>query len=489
MQKVSSVPSLRPIKARGIEQAGRFVSTGGHHDDVVVEMLNSVFETAIIDGASDIHIELDDIDGMEVRLRRSGELAVLKGMLDADAARVAKTKICAKAKLDDQERLIPQDGRMMVYFGNRRVDIRVAITPTVAGYKIVCRLLDSQNSNTQIDTLEMPFLVRETMKRVASSPEGMVLMSGPTGSGKTTTLYALLQYLNEESRHIVTIENPVEYAVKNFTQIDVDGHMTFPKAMKSSLRLDPDVIMVGEIRDEESAEIAVKAGTSGHMVLSTVHTNSAAETITRLMSFKLQGFEVSTVLSAMIAQRLVKRISDDSTLEWVKPNDIEREWLTKRLMFSDSMRFPKFVTGGFLGRIPMVEMIEVTPQMRLIMEGGGDGTSWIPQIVELATYQDQFETLAQAGVRLALEGKTTLNEVMKATSEVGYIPSRRRFEQILVHQGDLSIKDLELIRREIHVARESGEIISLKHHLINTNTCSFVKVVNAMTLADYRASE
>jgi general secretion pathway protein E len=483
MQKVSNLhalQTLQPIKARGIEQAGRFVGTGGTHENRVVDLLNNVFECAVLKGASDVHLEFDDIEGLVVRLRKAGELSFFAGSLDAEAARVAKTKICAKSKLDDQERLIPQDGRMLVYFGERRVDIRVAITPTVAGFKIVCRLLDSQNANTHIDTLEVPFLVCETMKRVAAAAEGMVLISGPTGSGKTTTLYALLQHLNDESRHIVTIENPVEYGIKSFTQIDVDGHMTFPMAMKSSLRLDPDIIMVGEIRDEESAEIAVKAGTSGHMVLSTVHTNSAAEVVTRLLSFRLQGFEVSTVLSAMIAQRLVKRIDDAAEVEWVTPNDIEREWLIKRGMFSETMRFPKIVKGGFLGRVPMVEMIEVTPQMRLIMEGGGDGTSWVPQIVELATMQEQFETLAQAGINLALTGRSTLQEVMKTTSDVGYIPSRLRFEQILVYQGDLSIEDLEATRIAIHAARQDGKIVTLEQQLVNTNTCSSELVADAI---------
>lgn len=483
MHKVGHTHSLSPIASRGIAQAGRFVSTGGHNDAVVVDLLNNVFETAVLNVASDVHFEFDDLDGLKIRLRTQGDLEFFGGQLSSDEAKIAKTKICAKAKLDDQERLVPQDGRMMVYFGGRRVDIRVAIVPTVAGYKIVCRLLDSSNSNIQIDTLEMPFLVRETMKRIVSAPEGMLLMTGPTGSGKTTTLYALLHYLDLPDRHILTIENPVEYGVPAFTQMDVDGHMTFPKAMKAALRLDPDVIMVGEIRDDESAEIAVKAGTSGHFVLSTLHTNSAAETITRLMSFKLQGFEISTVLSAMVAQRLVKRIAGDAEIEMIKPNDIEIEWLRKRQMFSETMRFPRFVSGGFKGRIPMVEMIEVTPQMRVIMEGGGDGTSWIPQIVELATRQEQFETLAQAGVRLALNGETTLNEVMKATSDVGYIPTRLRFDQILIHQGLLKIEDLELRRREIHVLREEGKIISLKDHLVNQKTCSLEAVAVASGLA------
>ena len=476
--------ALAPIKTRGIEQAGRFVSTGGATDDRVVHFLNSVFEEAVETGASDIHIEMDDIDGMDIRLRKSGHLETMPQSLDPEASRTAKTKICAKSKLDDQERLVPQDGRMMVFFGGRRVDIRVAITPTVAGYKFVCRLLDSNNANADIDALEMPFLVRETMKRVVSEPEGMVLMSGPTGSGKTTTLYALLQFIKDDTRHIITIENPVEYAVKTFTQIDVDGNMTFPKAMKASLRLDPDVIMVGEMRDEESAEIAQKAGTSGHMVLSTVHANSGAESITRLLAFGLKGFEVASVLSSVIAQRLVRKIDSNSEIIWERPNDIEREWLTKRRMFDTEILLPRISTGGFKGRIPLVEMIVITPQIRRLLEDGGeDATSWVPKIVEMATEQEQFETLAQAGVRTVLEGKTTLQEVMNSTSEVAYIPSKRRWEQILITQGALAVADLERLRMEIHQERQAGRIVSLKNHLINTDTCTPAQVANAMAWA------
>jgi type II secretory ATPase GspE/PulE/Tfp pilus assembly ATPase PilB-like protein len=362
---------------------------------------------------------------------------------------------------------------MMVYFGGRRVDIRVASTPTVAGYKFVCRLLDSNNANANIDKLEIPFMVKQTMKRLVSSPEGMVLMSGPTGSGKTTSLYALLQFLKDDKRHIVTIENPVEYAVKSFTQIDVDGNITFPMAMKSSLRLDPDVIMVGEIRDEDSAQIAQKAGTSGHMVLSTVHANSAAESITRLLAFGLKGFEVSSVLSAVIAQRLIRKIDSEAELIWEKPNDVEKEWLTKRKIFNESIKVPRIVSGSFSGRIPLVEMIEVTPKIRALLEAGEkDASTWVSQIVNMASSQEQFETLAQAGLRTVLEGKTTLQEVMNGTSDVACVPLKRRWEQILIHTGELNVPNLERMREFICEQRAAGTILSLKQRLIDLNLCS-----------------
>ncbi|OLP04474.1 GspE/PulE family protein [Rhodoferax antarcticus] len=477
------VVKLNPIVARSVEQSGRFVSTGGHAEGKVIDTLNNIFELAVVDRISDIHFEFDDIDGMLVRGRMAGDLMFLEYSLPTELARIARTKICAKSKLNDQERLIPQDGRMMVYFGGRRVDIRVALIPTVGGYKIVCRLLDSNNSDIQIDELEMPFLIKEAMKRVAESPEGMVLLSGPTGSGKTTTLYAMLRYLNDESRHILTIENPVEYSIKEFTQIDVDGNMTFSMAMKSALRLDPDVIMVGELRDEESAAIGVKAGATGHMMLSTVHANSAPETLTRLMAMGLKSNSISAVMSAMIAQRLVKKIGADAEIEWIKPNDIERQWLQKRQMYSESQVFPKIVKGGFGGRVAMIEMIEMTQDMRYLMDMSETEPNWINKLVEMAVNQEQFETLAQAGVRLALEGKTTLREVMKAVGATGYVPTRRRFEQILIHQGLLSLESLEDSHREISESRHAGRVVTLEDYLVKMELCKLEDVTNAIKMA------
>lgn len=489
MQQVS-VLKLNPIQARSAAQAGRFVSTGGHTEGHVVDVLNSVFEDAVISGISDIHFEFDDMEGVLVRFRIAGDLKFRPYVLDADMARIAKTKICAKSKLDDQERLVPQDGRMMVFFGARRVDIRVAIIPTVAGYKIVCRLLDSDNSDIEIDELEMPFLVKEAMKRVAVSPEGMVLLSGPTGSGKTTTLYAMLRHLNDESRHIVTIENPVEYSIKEFTQIDVDGNMTFAMAMKSALRLDPDVIMVGELRDEESASIGVKAGSTGHMMLSTVHANSAAETLTRLMSMGLKNNAISPVVSAMIAQRLVKRISTDADIQWERPNEVERQWLQKRQMYSESQLFPKIVSGGFSGRLPIVEMIEMTQEMRCLMDTSDIDPNWLNKFIEMAVDQEQFETLAQAGTRLALMGKTTLSEVMKATGGIGYVPTKRRFEQELVYQGKLSADSLQAAHKAICEQRHLGTLTKLDDYLVASGLCTRDDVLRAsQSAASGRSSQ
>ena len=476
----SVLPEIAP---RTLAQAGRFISkSGGANEESVVNCLNSAFESAVNMGASDIHLDFDEIDGLEIRIRRAGMLEVLAGKLSPVESMLAKTKICAKANLDDNERLVPLDGRMMVFFGDRRVDVRVALLPTVSGYKMVCRLLDSSNANASPDALEIPYLVRETMKRVVSAPEGMVLMSGPVGSGKTTTLYSLLRYLNNDTRHIVTIENPVEYAVKSFTQIDVDGNMTFSRAMRASLRLDPDVIMVGEIRDEESAQIAQKAGTSGHMVLSTLHANSAAETITRLGEFGLQGFSISSVISAVIAQRLVRKFGDDCEIKWAPPNEVQQEWLSKRNLYFKEQLFP-IITKGELSkskRIPLVELIEITPEIRAVLEGSIHESNWITQIVNIASLQPQYETLAQAGVRIALEGKITLAEVIDATKDSAEIPAKIRWDQVLVLSGQVKVDKMEEVRLQIQQARAQGVLIELQDQLINSNACSTESILAAM---------
>lgn len=478
-----SLHELAPIKSRTIEETGRFQATGGQDDHRAVEFLNSVFENAIDASASDIHFEAHDIDGMKARLRIGNDMVNLEQTIAARDAPFAKAKLCAKTSLNYQERLIPQDGRMMFYYASRRFDVRVAITPTVTGYKVVCRLLDSGNSNIFMDLLDMPFLIKDCMKRVASQNEGVFLMSGPTGSGKTTTLYAILQYLNTDTRHIITIENPVEYVIDQFTQIEVNGNLTFSHAMRAALRLDPDVIMVGEIRDGESANIALQAGSTGHMMLSTVHANSAAATLTRLESLGLKNPEIAAVLSAMVAQRLVKSIPDPNDIVWEKPNDIEREWLVKHNLYSDSHLFPRVDRKKMGGRVAMVEMIEMTPKIRSLLESGNLINNLLSSIIEEAVGQPQFETLAQAGMRLALEGKTTLAEVIQAAADIGYIPKRKRFEQILLQQGQIQIDVLDGLQKELAQTRALGRIIHLESEIVSRGICTLETVQQAIHMS------
>ena len=476
---------LAPIRERTLAQAGRFVATGGLDDGRAVAFLNTVFETAIDLNASDIHFEAQEVGGMKARLRVNNEMMVMPEALSTRDEPFAKAKLCSKASLNFEERLIPQDGRLMFHYVGRRFDVRIALTPTVLGYKAVCRLLDSGNTNIYMDSLDMPFMVKDCMKRLSSQNEGVFLMSGPTGSGKTTTLYAILQYLNTDTRHIITIENPVEYVIENFTQIEVNGNLTFAKAMKASLRLDPDVIMVGEIRDEESAHIAFQAGSTGHMMLSTVHANSAPATLPRLASLGVKPAEMATVLSAMVAQRLVRQIPPEhyDSIEWVKPNDTEREWLIKQGLYAEWLVFPKVDRSMMRGRLAIVEMIEMTQTIRELLESGDDIKHLLADIVEEAMLQPQFETLAQAGVRLAMQGKTTLQEVMQAAADIGYIPKRKRLEQILVREGAITLAELEATQEQLGLQKAQGKLLDLGELLVAAGFCSQENLDGAKVLA------
>jgi general secretion pathway protein E len=318
---------------------------------------------------------------------------------------------------------------------------------------------------------------------VASNPDGMVLFSGPTGSGKTTSLYALLQFLNQEKSHIITIENPVEYSISEFTQMDVNMHLTFPSAMRAALRMDPDVIMVGEIRDEESAQIASRAGESGHMVLSTVHANSAAEIITRLLKLGVQGFEMAPLLSVLVAQRLVKRIAPGAHTEWSEPNDIESQWLKERNLLVPGMLLPRVNEADIDGRIPLIEMIEITPEIKRIIEEDAGKTNIIDRIVECASRQPQFETLSQAGVRLAMSGKTTLEIVMRSIKEMSYIPKTQRFERHLLMANKATHHDIEAAWIEVFKSRDQGVVESLEDTMVRLGAASRVDIEEALALS------
>ena len=486
----SQVAQLAPIRARNEIDAGRFTPVNGTSDMEVTNFLNKLFQHAVESGISDIHFEFDEIDGLRVRIRTNGFLAIYPESLTADLARIARTKICAKAKLDDQQRYREQDGRMMLFFGGRRVDMRLSLTPTVAGSKLVSRLLDSNNSKTNIDEMDVSHTVRSAMKRVVASPEGMLLMAGPTGSGKTTTLYSLMHYLHSDIRHILTIEDPVEYSVKGFTQIEVNGHMGWLSAIATSLRQDPDVIMIGEIREDkhnsngssQSADVAFRAGETGHFVLSTVHANNAVTTISRLLQLGVTAAALSRTLKAIVAQRLVEKLHAESVLEWVEPTAVEEAWLKRFNAWSPGIKLPKVIEGGFSGRLPIVEMIELSFEMKEILNEENPN-NLEARLSELAARQPQFETLAQAGVRLVLSGKTTLAQIMSITGEITWVPRFKRFEQILVQQAIISGDQVDAAYVAIDEAFQRGVMVRLDRYLLENHVCTAEQIDEAMRMS------
>ena len=277
-------------------------------DAPAIRLINGIIADAARRGVSDIHIEPYE-SGLVVRMRVDGVLRETLRM-PAHVASVVVSRIKVMARLDIAERRLPQDGRIGLTLGGKMLDVRVSTLPSRGGERVVLRILDKENAGIGFDSLGMPPIIHELYRAALAEPNGIVLVTGPTGSGKTTTLYAGLRLLNDGSRNILTVEDPVEYAVDGVgqTQVNAKVGLTFAAGLRAILRQDPDVVMVGEIRDRETAEIAVQASLTGHLVLSTVHTNDAVGAITRMRDMKVEPFLLASTLRAVIAQRLVRRL-------------------------------------------------------------------------------------------------------------------------------------------------------------------------------------
>jgi len=279
-------------------------------DSPAVSLVNSVLIKASAVGASDIHFEPYENEAV-VRLRMDGILHdILKVPVSTYQNVVSRIKVMSS--LNVAERRVPQDGRIRVRIGNRDLDVRVSVVPTVFGERVVLRLLDKTGSLLTLDRLGLVPEDEGKVKRLARKPYGIVLVTGPTGAGKTTTLYAMLLYVKDPRKNIITIEDPVEYQIKGVSQIQVNPKvgLTFATGLRSILRQDPDIIMVGEIRDSETADIAVHAALTGHLVLSTLHTNDAPSAVTRLSDMGIEPFLIASSLEGIVAQRLVRRICE-----------------------------------------------------------------------------------------------------------------------------------------------------------------------------------
>lgn len=297
-------------------------------EDHIVSFLNETIKQAVQERVADIHFQITD-RLCRTRFRMPGGALVNHADVDRNWMPVIDEKVRTRARLSVTDRLSMQDGRISLLIDDVNVDIRVAISPGVNGSQlIVCRLLNQSNSNIRLADIMMTPSVREAFERILIEPNGLFLVTGPTGSGKTTTLYSLLNELNEEARNIITIENPVEYRVPEFHQINVDGQSTtFAGALRSVLRQDPDVILIGEIRDQETANIAVQAAITGHLVLSTLHSNNAAMAITRMVEFGIDPHTLAAALRGVMAQRLIKKLANPEEAARTVPNESEKMWL------------------------------------------------------------------------------------------------------------------------------------------------------------------
>ena len=381
----------------------------------IIRLLNAILAESLNEKASDIHIELYE-DSARVRFRLDGVLrTVLSPAVHIAPLLVSRIKVMAK--LDIAEKRLPQDGRMSVKLGGRSVDMRVSTMPASYGERVVMRLLDKNAGQLRVDDLGMPAHTKVRMTELIERPHGIILVTGPTGSGKTTTLYAGLQQMDRQQRNIMTVEDPVEYDLPGIsqTQINLRAGMTFARGLRAILRQDPDVILIGEIRDKETAEIATQASLTGHLVLSTLHTNTAAGAVTRLQDLGIDGFLLSSTLRGVLAQRLVRRLCDDCKVP-VTPDALIREKLGKALSHAANGKIyePRGCENcnhtGFEGRQGLFELVLVDETMqKLIHDQAGE--------LELESrIRQQIPSMVDAGFQLVAEGVTTVEEVLRVTS-------------------------------------------------------------------------
>ena len=387
-------------------------------DAPIVKLVNGILLKAISSKSSDIHIEPYE-KAFRVRFRLDGVLKKIMG-LPPKIRNAVVSRIKIMSKLDIAEKRLPQDGRIKLKLGkNSSMDFRVSVLPTLFGEKVVMRLLDK--SNLQLDMTKLGFEPDslERFQDAIRSPYGMVLVTGPTGSGKTTTLYSALNQLNNEETNIMTAEDPVEFNLPGINQVQVHENigLTFASALRSFLRQDPDVVMVGEVRDLETAEIAVKAALTGHLVLSTLHTNDAPSTIIRLLNMGVESFLVSSAVVLVLSQRLTRKICPyckekiDIPKELLRKIGFTEEDINKGLEIFKGKGCSKCSNTGYKGRLALYEVMKITNPIRdLIVHG-----SSTEELRTLAR-KEGMRTLRESGLRKIKEGMTTIDEVLSVTA-------------------------------------------------------------------------
>ena len=387
-------------------------------DAPIVKLVNGILLKAINSKTSDIHIEPYE-KAFRVRYRLDGVLKKVMG-LPPKIRNAVVSRIKIMSKLDIAEKRLPQDGRIKLKLGkDSAMDFRVSVLPTLFGEKVVLRLLDK--SNLQLDMTKLGFEPDslERFKDAIHSPYGMVLVTGPTGSGKTTTLYSALHQLNNEETNIMTAEDPVEFNLLGINQVQVHENIgfTFASALRSFLRQDPDVVMVGEIRDLETAEIGVKAALTGHLVLSTLHTNDAPSTIIRLLNMGVESFLVSSAVVLVLSQRLTRKICPDCKEKIDIPKELLRkigftdEEINKGFEIYKGKGCSKCSNTGYKGRLALYEVMKITNPIRdLIVHGGST------EELRALARKEGMRTLRESGLRKIKEGMTTIDEVLSVTA-------------------------------------------------------------------------
>ena len=394
-----------------------FISTGGN-DRAVVEYLNALFPRAAREGVSDIHFE-DDGDHCFIRFRNRGVLEIVD-VVSRQVSADINAKIRTRSRMALVERMSPLDGKFGFQVDGRVVDVRVSVLPLGSGESVVCRLLDQSAHLVSLDEIRMPEDIRDAIRHIISQPQGLFLVTGPTGSGKTTTLYGILKQLNSPSIKTMTIEDPIEFRIQGIVQAATNLKLTFAKALRAMLRQDPDVILVGEIRDAETAWLATQAALTGHIVLSTLHANSATVTLNRMLDLEVDPNALSAALGGFLAQRLVRTLCphckhpqplDGYIRRQIKEAGVsEEESDAIGVIYRENPEGCDQCHEGWSGRTPVFEIILATPEVRIAVERGD-----LAALKAAALLQPQYRTLSHDAYRLVALGVTSVSEAMAVT--------------------------------------------------------------------------
>ncbi|WP_215404731.1 GspE/PulE family protein [Janthinobacterium sp. JC611] len=397
---------------------GALAANPGLEEAPIVKLLQSVFEDATQVRASDIHIEPQE-GRLQIRFRIDGVLH-LQTEADSKIASSLALRLKLMSDLDISEKRLPQDGRFAIRVKNQRIDVRISTMPTQYGESVVMRLLNQGGTTLRLDAIGMPPALVAQFRAIVSRPNGLVLVTGPTGSGKTTTLYCALSELNSVEKKLITVEDPVEYRLPGINQVQVNDkiELNFARVLRSALRQDPDIVLVGEMRDQETAQIGLRAAMTGHLVLSTLHTNDAISTPLRLMDMGVPRYMVGSSLQAVLAQRLVRVICESCSTPYA-PTPNEYEWL--RLELGELVERNQYFHGkgcshcngmGYRGRTGVYELLEIT---RAVADAANHADP--SHFMKVATAQMAGETLRRHAVQLVVQGRTTVMEAMRISNQ------------------------------------------------------------------------
>jgi MSHA biogenesis protein MshE len=398
---------------------GALAANPGLEEAPIVKLLQSVFDDAAQVRASDIHIEPQE-SRLQIRFRIDGVLH-LQTEADTKVATPLALRLKLMADLDISEKRLPQDGRFAVKVRNQRLDVRISTMPTQFGESVVMRLLNQGSTTLRLDAIGMPPALVERFRAIVQRPNGLVLVTGPTGSGKTTTLYSALSELNSVEKKLITVEDPVEYRLPGINQVQVNDKidLSFARVLRSALRQDPDIVLVGEMRDQETAQIGLRAAMTGHLVLSTLHTNDAASTPLRLLDMGVPRYMVGGSLQAVLAQRLVRVICESCTTEY-QPTPVEQTWLRAEL--HDHVETTRYFHGrgcshcngtGYRGRTGVYELLEMT---RKVIDAANHHDP--SHFLKAAHEEMEGNTLRRHAVQLVVQGRSTIAEAMRVSNQI-----------------------------------------------------------------------